>query len=294
MELLEVIKSKEVDIYISVATTILGLILGLIIDFIRNSRTRNSPTSNASANSITVNNVINPQMMHQVNIVESNKSNAVSSSNDEGVPFLLAIVLFIVGVIYLFNRVEILNSLYYLTIFIVSVWSGGVLHSLINGRLVGGKWIANLFFYGCFFFASFNVLNKTLAPNFAPKNFTYSQEIISRHGILGLGDYFDMADFMWFTFHIIGVVFLLFAMIRLSLSAIYFFVMGNYVASNGIQEPSIARLTRKYAYFGENIIVISLLLFASYFLVAGNFFMWFSHEFPVVMELFINKLLHGG
>lgn len=283
MEIFEIIKSKEVDIYISLFMTILGLALGLVIDFVRIEKGSNSSGGKGVAVSVTVNNIVNSQ-----------RDQNSGASNDEGLIILIGFFLFISGVIYVFNRLEILSALYYLTVFVVSLWSGGILYGLLKGRFSGWRWFANLFFYGAFFIAFFHIVNKAITPNYAPDNFIFSQQIIIQYGILGLGSYFSWLDLKWFMFHLLGVLLLFFAMMRLALSATYFSVMGNYITSEGHQEPWLARRTRKYAYFGENIILISVFLFASYYLVSGNFFMWFEYELPKELESFVSKVLRGG
>jgi len=284
VDILEVIKSKEVDIYISLLVMLLGLGIGLIIDSIRQKNNPRTLQNNGSISSTTVTNIINAN-------AKENSNN--TSSNDEGLPILIGGFLLISGVIYLFNRIEIINTMYYLTIFIVSIWSGGIFHSLVKGNFSGWRWVANLMFYGVFFIFTFKTVNKALSPNYAPKNFEFSQQIIHQYGVLSLGDFFTFLDFKWFTFHLIGILLLFFAMVRLTLSTTYFSVMGNYVISENSKEPWVAKKTRKYAYFWENIVIISIMLFISYFFIAGNFFMWFEYQLPKELDAFINKVLHG-
>ncbi|EGQ7979687.1 hypothetical protein RUK22_003387 [Vibrio cholerae] len=283
MELLEVLKSKEIDIYISLFMTLLGLVLGLIIDSFKQRNLQGENQVNCQVTSITVNNIVKQQ---------ANQKN--SSSNDDDMMFFIGFFLLVTGIVYLFNRLEILNFLYYLTVFIVSLWSGGILHSLFKGKFAGWRWFANLAFYGVFFIVTFHIVNKAITPNFAPTNFKFSQQIINAYGLLGLSDYFSFLDFKWFIFHLLGVLLLSFSMIRLSLSTTYFAVMGNYITSNDEQEPWLAKRTRKYANFWRNIVYLSICLFISYYLIAGDFFMWFEYQFPQEMEIFINKVLHGS
>ncbi|WP_434986332.1 hypothetical protein [Vreelandella zhaodongensis] len=283
MEMLEIIKSKEVDIYISFFMTIFGLVLGLIVDSIRQGKGTAICERNETSISVTVNNIVTPP-----------RSGNSPPSKDENLMIVIGFFLLVTGAIYLFNRLEVLNSVYYLTVFVISLWSGGILHSLLKGRFSGWRWFANFIFYGAFFVASFHIVNKAIMPNYAPENFIYSQELINSYGILGLDGYFSMLDVKWFMFHLLGVLFLFFSMMRLTLSTTYFAIMGNYVVSEEGQEPWLARKTRKYAHFWENIILISVFLLVSYYLVSGNFFMWFEYEFPKVMEYFINKILRGS
>ena len=283
MEFLEVLKSKEVDIYIALFMTFLGLALGLIVDAFKQKKVEAVAQSNITVTSVTVTNIVKPQ---------NNPTN--SSSNDEGLMIVIGSILLVTGAIYLFNRLEILNSLYYITVFVISLWSGGILHNLFKGKFSGWRWFANLIFYGAFFVATFIIVNKAITPNFAPENFNISQQLINQHGILGLSDYFSLLDFKWFMFHFMGVLILFLSMIRLSLSTTYFSIMGSYIASENSQEPWLAKRTRKYANFWSNIILITILLCISYYLIAGNFFMWFEYQLPKEMESFINKVLHGS
>lgn len=263
--------------------TILGLVLGLIIDSFKQNKSQGASHSNTTITSVTVNNIVKPTT-----------SQENSSSSDEGLMFVIGFVLLVTGTIYLFNRLEILNFLYYATVFVISLWSGGILHGLFKGKFYGWRWIANLAFYGMFFVATFHIVNKAMTPNFAPENFKFSQQLIKQHGLLGLRDYFTLLDFKWFIFHLIGVLLLFFSMIRLSLSTTYFAVMGGYMVSEEEQEPWLAKRTRKYAGFWDSIIFISFFLLASYYLIAGNFFMWFEYQFPKEMKSFINAVLHGA
>jgi len=285
MEIFEILKAKEIDIYISLFMTILGLILGLIIDSFRKKQEPNSVHNTDVITSVTVNSIIKLQ-----------PSNNSTPSNDEGLVFLIGLLLLATGTIYLFNRLEILNSIYYITVFVISLWSGGILHSLFKGRFTGWRWVVNLVFYSAFFVATFLIVNKAISPNHAPENFKHAQQLINEYGLLGLSDYFTLLGLKWFIFHLVGVMLLFFAMIRLTFSATYFAVMGGYIFSGDVdrQEPWLARRTRKYARFWKNIVVTSILLFISYYLIAGDFFMWFEYVFPTEMESFINNVLHGG
>ncbi|WP_218139532.1 hypothetical protein [Phocoenobacter skyensis] len=283
MEFLEVIKLKQVDIYIALFTMFLGLILGLIVDFVKDKtqeKTRQSIHSHIT--SVTVTNIVE---------IQSNQIN--SSSNDEGLRLIIGVILFVTGIIYLFNRLEILNLFYYITVFIISLWSGKILYNLFNGKFYGWHWFANLVFYGVFFIATLYIVNKAITPNFSPKNFNLISRLINQNGLIGLREHFSFLDLRWFMFHFLGVILLFFSMIILSLSATYFAVMSNILSED---EPKswFAKRTRKYAYFWRNIIIISILLCISYYLVSGNFFIWFEYQLPKEISFLINKILYGS
>ncbi|NAW85369.1 hypothetical protein CAG71_02705, partial [Photobacterium halotolerans] len=89
MEFLEVLKSKEIDIYISLFMTISGLILGLVIDSFKQRNVQGGSPSNGPITSITVTNIVKPQI---------NQAN--SSSNDDGLMFIIGFILLVTGVVY--------------------------------------------------------------------------------------------------------------------------------------------------------------------------------------------------
>ncbi|PMR77663.1 hypothetical protein C1H69_01760 [Billgrantia endophytica] len=282
MDILEILRTRQADIYLPLFMTLLGLMLGLILYAVLHRRYHYACQENEAIVSITVANVINPRLTCRSRY-----------SKDEGLMLFIGLAALVSSGIYLFNRVAVLNLFYYCTVFIMSLWTGGFLYSLLKGQYSGWHWAANITFYAIFFIVLFMAMGKAITPNYAPANFQYSQQIVNQHGILGLGNYFSALDIRWFIFHLLGVLLLFIAMFRLCLSATYFAVMGRYILSEESREPWLARKTRKYAKFWENIIFVSLLLFAAYYLIAGDFFMWFEYEMPNRVDSFMNALLHG-
>jgi len=280
MEFFDVLKEKQVDIYISLFMTILGLLLGIVIDSLRKS----TPTSGNHA-------LIIPVTV--TSIISSRGNHFNNHSSDDGLKFFIGLFLLVAGTIYLFFRAEILNLIYYLTVFIISLWAGRITYSFYISRFIGWQWIVNLTFYCVFFVVSFLTVNKALVPNFSPDYFNNSQKIINQHGLVGLKDYFTLQDFKWFVLHLLGVMMLFIAMLRMLLSSTYFAVMGNYVLNEEEQEPWLAKKTRKYAYFKKNIVLVSCLIVTSYYFVAGNFFMWLEYDFPKQVEYLFNIALYG-
>ncbi|MCW0506902.1 hypothetical protein [Aeromonas piscicola] len=281
MSLLEAIQSKQVDIYISLFFTLLGLVLGVIVDSIRNS----SPSpANQQGNffNLTVNNVVNPP---------SSASNR--AQDDQGLLVLIVALTTIFGITYLFFRSEILNILSFITIFSISLWAGGTLHSLYKGYFSGGAWLVSLVFSSAFCVAALFVVSKAFSPNHAPKYFQYSQEIINKYGIAGLPTYFNEQDLRWFMFHLIGVFLLFQAKIRMTLSSTYFLAAGRLSLAENIREPWIVRRTRKYANLNTNILYVSILSISAYYFISGDFFMWFEYKLPIQFKSLINIVLHG-
>lgn len=137
------------------------------------------------------------------------------------------------------------------------------------------------------------LVSKAFLPDYAPRNFQYSQEIINRYGVTGLRDYFNEQDFRWLMSHLVGVFLLFQVKIRMMLSSTYFLAAGKLSLAENSREPWIVKRTRKYASLSTNILYVSLLSVGAYYLISGNFFMWFEYKFPVQLKSFIDIVLHG-
>lgn len=281
MNLLDVIQSKQVDIYISLFFTLLGLVLGVIVDSLRSG---NPSPANQQGHifNLTVNNVINPP-----------RSTPSKTQDDQGLFALIALLTVTFGIAYLFFRSEILNTLSFITIFSISLWAGGTIHSLYKGYFAGGAWFVSLAFSSVFCVIALFLVSKAFSPDYAPKNFPYSQEIINKHGVTGLKAYFNEQDLRWFLFHLVGVFFLFQAKIRMTLSSTYFLTAGKLSLAENPREPWIVKRTRKYASLSTNILYVSLLSVGAYYFISGNFFMWFEYKLPVQLKSLIDIVLHG-
>jgi len=94
--------------------------------------------------------------------------------------------------------------------------------------------------------------------------------------------------------HLVGVLFLFAAKLRIALSNVYFASMGTFVLDGlNVGEPWLARKTRRFANFKSNFIVISTLLLCSYYFVSGNFYMWLEHELPILINSFVDTVING-
>lgn len=281
MNLLDAIQSKQIDIYISLFFTLLGLVLGVIVDSLRSG---NSSPANQQGHifNLTVNNVITPP-----------RSTTRQAQDDQDLFALITVLTVIFGISYLFFRSEILNILSFITMFSISLWAGGTLHSLYKGYFVGGAWFVSLVFSSFFCIFALFLVSKAFSPDYAPKYFPYSQEIINKYGVAGLKVYFNEQDFIWFIFHLVGVFLLFQAKIRMMLSSAYFLTAGKLSLAENPTEPWIVKRTRKYANLNTNILYVSLLSVGAYYFISGNVFMWFEYKFPVQFKSFIEIVLHG-
>ena len=282
MDILDILKSKEIDIYISLFMTILGVILGVVFDFMKSNST--TEVKKTYQQTITVNNYTSN--------FEKKTYPHTSNNNDESFFFLIIIIL---GLIYSFFKIEILNFIFYTTVFIVSIWTGRVSFNLLDGHFTGWKWFFNIIFYILFFISSFYIIKIAVKPVYAPEYFKYLQEIINRYGIKGLHNYFTIKDLQWFVFHLLGILLLLVSMIRLTLSIIFFTIVGTHEIEDRDTEelPWLALKTMKYAKFWKNIIIISISLFCSYYLISGIFFLWFENDLPIIINNFLNTIING-
>lgn len=285
MRFWEIIQDKEIDIYIGVATTLLGLILGIIVDILRKSGSPNQATNIGYQTKITITNINNAYLEQRIG----------KQQDDQEMMAIVALFLFCTGVTYLFFISQILHFLTVSVLFILSMGAGATIHSLMQSYFQGVRWTANFLFLLFFCGATIFIANKAAVPNYAPEYFLHSQKIINERGIKGLGNYFSFLDLRWFIFHLIGILIFFYTQTRMTLSVVYFATMSAYLAnSNGQGKlPWLAQKTAKYRNVYKNIITTTLMLVVSYYLIAGNFFMWYEYEFPNQMQRFIHRIMNG-
>lgn len=217
--------------------------------------------------------------------------NAASTSQDMTPVIFMMMV--IAGLIYVFFRAEILNLLSWITLFTISLWAGGTLHSLYRGFFAGIKWIVALLFCLAFCVAATYVTDEAFMPTLAPQNFQYSQQIINEQGLTGIKKYFVLLDMHWFLLHLIGVLLFIYTSLRMMLFSTYFIVAGAHANNNGTHEPWLSRKTRKYANLRKNIIFMPILLVLAYLLTSGLAFDWFIHTMPNQVNALMNTVLYG-
>jgi hypothetical protein len=281
MSFIETIQSKEVDIYISAFFTILGLTLGAILDRVLKGDSPQSANQPGHSVNLTFNTVVNPPT----------GVNAASTSQDMTPVIFMMMV--IAGLIYVFFRAEILNLLSWITLFTISLWAGGTLHSLYRGFFAGSKWVVSLIFSMAFCVAATYLTDEAFTPTLAPQNFQYSQQIINEQGLTGIKKYFVLLDMHWFLLHLIGVLLFIYTSLRMMLFSTYFIVAGAHANNNGTHEPWLSRKTRKYANLRKNIIFMPILLVLAYLLTSGLAFDWFIHTMPNQVNALMNTVLYG-
>lgn len=281
MSFIETIQSKEVDIYISAFFTILGLILGAILDRVLKGDSPQSANQPGHSVNLTFNTVVNPPP----------GVNAASTSQDMTPVIFMMMV--IAGLIYVFFRAEILNLLSWITLFTISLWAGGTLHSLYRGFFAGSKWVISLIFSMAFCVAATYLTDEAFTPTLAPQNFQYSQQIINEQGLTGIKKYFVLLDMYWFLLHLIGVLLFIYTSLRMMLFSTYFIVAGAHANNNGTHELWLSRKTRKYANLRKNIIFMPILLVLAYLLTSGLAFDWFIHTMPNQVNALMNTVLYG-
>ncbi|UST80549.1 hypothetical protein [Pseudomonas siliginis] len=281
MSFIDTIQSKEVDIYISAFFTILGLILGAILDRVLKGDSPQSANQPGHSVNLTFNTVVNPPP----------GVNAASTSQDMTPVIFMMMV--IAGLIYVFFRAEILNLLSWITLFTISLWAGGTLHSLYRGFFAGSKWVVSLIFSMAFCVAATYLTDEAFTPTLAPQNFQYSQQIINEQGLTGIKKYFVLLDMHWFLLHLIGVLLFIYTSLRMMLFSTYFIVAGAHANNNGTHEPWLSRKTRKYANLRKNIVFMPILLVLAYLLTSGLAFDWFIHTMPNQVNALMNTVLYG-
>ena len=161
--LLDVLASKQVNIYISLATSLIGAVFGLLLDrCIKGSR---SPTLDTQSSA-----PVAVSMSQAVHVSVAAKANA----DDQLLMFFTGVILVVLGIVYMFFREELLYAGLLLVLFFVGTWAGVVVHSLYRGFFHGWMWFVYLLIMLGFGVAAMRVVGLAKAPMFAPRNFRFS------------------------------------------------------------------------------------------------------------------------
>ncbi|WP_027948034.1 hypothetical protein [Litchfieldella anticariensis] len=190
---MEILASKQVDIYISIATSLLGAVFGIILERVVKGSGETMPVA-GGISSVSV----SMQQVVKVSVGSKNRT------NDQLVFFLASLFLLSAGVAYLFFREEVLAAALLLVLFVFGAWAGLVVHSLYRGTFQGWRWCVYLLVMFLFALAAVRVVGLAKVPMYAPRDFKYIQDIVNYSGILSLKK--TDIDFMWFGFHLLGVI----------------------------------------------------------------------------------------
>ena len=282
--MLEILVMKQVDIYIAIATSIFGAVLGFALSYLF------SPTA------INVGNTTNVIQAVTINNIKNNASDISRSpqADNQTVMFFGVLFLFIGLTIYLFFRTAILYVLLYSEVLLLSVWLGAVLRAYLFGGFKGISWAVYLFYVAAFLVAYFIAIQLAFSPVHAPENFPFAEEIINRSGWFGIRRYFSIEDLPWGAAHLMGIVLLLFLFWQISLSLLHMLVSGRHIVSNASEnQPWLVRKTARYCTPWINIIAFSVFIFLAGSMVSGLLIHWLQNEIPAYIEQIINVVMYG-
>lgn len=278
----EILASKQIDIYISLATSLIGAVFGIVLDRATKGKGGAGPTPDATP-------AVGVSMQQVVQVSVGSKSNA----DDQFMLFLIGAFLLVVGIAYLFFRQEVLVAGLLMVLFIFGAWAGSVVNSLYSGFFDGWRWVVYLLVMLLFALAAVRVVGLAKTPMFAPRNFIHAQDIVNQWGILSLPQYFTALDFRWFGFHLLGVILFFAASWRACLSMLNYAVVGIRL-SKGQRDTGLGgRVASAYGRPWRNSLFLLGFMVAANYLVSGQFFMWFEHEMPHQLNYFIQAVLHG-
>jgi len=286
--------SKEVDIYIGIATTILGLILGELLNYFKRQA---APAAPAAAKNSTVQVKVQvPITISTITNIYKKASTGQANNDDATLKVLVAIGLFSIGVVYLNFRGTILNGITSALLLILPLFFGALLTAYVRGFTSGGKWLAYLLYLIAFYVAAVMVRDKALIPNFAPNHFLDSEAIIRAHGISGMKRVTTLADLNWYMMHVAGVVLLVYSVARLALSGLHLSAMTWHFTFNSWNSnpPWLAIKTARYRHVYKSMLGTAVALLAAYFLVSGNAYMWWVYEWPALINNFMNSVFYGA
>jgi hypothetical protein len=274
--------NKQVDIYIAIATSIFGAVLGLLLAklFATDSKVEGIGTSITQTVSI--------------NTINNNSSELRKNTPQETELFMFIGGLFVfVGLtLYGFFRTEILTSLLYGEIFLLSVWVGAVLRSMVSGRFKGITWSFYLLYVVAFMIMYFITISLAFSPVYAPENFQYAEQIINQGGWSGLKRYFVADDLLWFSVHLFGICALIFTFWQITMSLLHIVVAGNSISS-GKPDSWVVKKTAKYCTPWSNIIFFTLFILLSGAMVSGIFLHWVQYDLPLLVKEIVNVVLYG-
>ena len=105
----------------------------------------------------------------------------------------------------------------------------------------------------------------------------------------------SLTDMQWFGFHIAGVLLFLFAIARNVLAGVYLSAMTWHLCAGGWASapPWLAIKTARYRHIGKNVMVTTLVLALAFVLVSGHGFMWWTVEFPKLVNALMVRVIHG-
>lgn len=280
--MLEIVMSKQVDIYISIATSIFGAALGLVLSKVFSSESKNVEVGTSITKTVSINTI-----NHYSYEIRKN-----TPQETEVFMFLGGFFVFAGLTLYGFFRTTILTSLLYGEVFLLSIWVGAVLRSMVIGRFKGITWSIYLLYVVAFMIMYFIAIGLAFNPLYAPDNFQYVEQIINQAGWSGLNRYFITDDLLWFSVHLFGVCTLIFTFWQITMSLLHIIVAGNSISS-GNPDSWIIKNTAKYCTPWKNIIFLTLFILFGGAMVSGLFLHWVQHETPIILKELMNVVLYG-
>jgi len=286
--------SKEVDIYIGIATTILGLVLGELLNYFKRQVAPAGPPA-ATASTVQVK-VHMPITINTITNIYNKKSPEHGKGDDQTLTVMLVTALFIIGCVYLYFRSTILNGITSALLLILPLFFGVLITAYVRDYTSGGKWAAYLLYLIGFYIVAVMVRDKALMPNVAPRYFLDSEAIIRAYGINGLKRVTTLPDLNWYMTHVAGVILLVYSVARLALSGLYLSAMTWHFTFNSWNSnpPWLAIKTAKYRHVYKNMFGTALALLAAYFLVSGDAYMWLVYEWPTLLNHFMKTVFYGA
>jgi len=274
--------NKQVDIYIAIATSIFGAVLGLLLAKLFSTDSINEGNGTSITQTVSI------------NTINNNSSELRKNTQQDTELFMFMGGLFVlVGLtLYGFFRTAILTSLLYGEIFLLSVWVGAVLRSMVSGRFKGVTWSFYLLYVVAFMIMYFIAISLAFNPVHAPENFQYAEQIINQSGWSGLKRHFLADDLLWFSVHLFGICALFFTFWQITMSLLHIVVAGNSISS-GKPDSWIVKKTAKYCTPWSNIIFFTLFILLGGTMVSGIFLHWMQYELPVLVKEIMNVVLHG-
>lgn len=290
--IINTLKSKEIDIYISFVMTILGAILGVVFNNLQNKDKLNHKIVITSGTVDIIKNIENNS-----NYTYNNNHREYTNNSQEVVILILYIIILLSFVFYLFNINIIINAIRYIYFTIISFAFIRIIYIFYKKRFSGFPWFVNITFHAVLYILMYHSISRIHTPINPPRNFFYTEQIVDQYGLKGLIDYFDSSEIVWLLMHSTGIFVLFIAILRLGFSTIYVSTIDKALL-NTTSKSWLLRAAEKRAYFRNsiwwNILLIFIISCIANSLISGELFAWFYNEFPIISHQFIHKVIFGN
>jgi hypothetical protein len=176
--------------------------------------------------------------------------------------------------VYVYWRSEVIITLTSITFFLIAFFSSASIYAYIKNRIGGIEWIVYLSAIIAVTFFTFVLIISAIQPTYAPESFANIQDIFHSKNLSGI-----LNILPWLLTHVFGVFLLFYTQIRMAASLAHYSSIIH-IDTTGNKSGAalfLAQKTRNYRSPVKNISLLIVLSVASYFLINGHTYVWYSN-----------------